>query len=126
MAKKKAVRNINSVIGPELIGDDCRRQREIDKLMIELDGTENKSKLGANAILAVSMAVCKAAAQAYSFGGAQYGLAFNDRTEKLGWSKEQNGAYTRNECLLTERLKWGHHEKPAWTTESTNLEQFKR
>jgi len=71
-------------------------------------------------------AVCKAAVQAHSFGGAQYALAFNDRTEKLGWSKEQNGAYTRNECLLTERLKWGSTDKPAWTEEGTDLAQFKR
>jgi hypothetical protein len=71
-------------------------------------------------------AVCKAAIQAHSFGGAQYALAFNDRTERLGWSKEQIGAYSKNECLLTERLKWGHHNNPAWTSESTNLDQFKR
>ncbi len=57
-----AVENINSIIKPELIGYDSRMQREIDYIMIELDGTPNKSKLGANAILAVSLAVAKAAA----------------------------------------------------------------
>ena len=57
-----AVENINSIIKPEIVGYDSRMQREIDFIMIELDGTPNKSKLGANAILAVSLAVAKAAA----------------------------------------------------------------
>jgi len=57
-----AVRNVNEVIGPKLKGMDVRNQREIDSTMIELDGTPNKSKLGGNAIVAVSLAVAKAAA----------------------------------------------------------------
>ncbi|NQV09386.1 phosphopyruvate hydratase, partial [Candidatus Woesearchaeota archaeon] len=56
----KAVNNVNKKIAPKLRGKDCRKQKEIDELMIKLDGTENKSKLGANSILSVSMAVCKA------------------------------------------------------------------
>ncbi len=60
----KAVENINSKIFPELAGWDPRDQEAIDQLMIELDGTPNKSKLGANATLGVSMAVAKAAAEA--------------------------------------------------------------
>ena len=60
----KAVDNVNGKIAPELIGLDPRDQEIIDRLMIELDGTPNKAKLGANAILAVSMAVAKAAAEA--------------------------------------------------------------
>src|SRR5215212_8105559 len=59
----KAVENVNSKIAPELIGSDPRDQEAIDQLMIELDGTPNKAKLGANAILGVSMAVAKAAAE---------------------------------------------------------------
>ena len=59
----KAVDNVNSKIAPELIGLDPRDQEAIDQLMIELDGTPNKSKLGANAILGVSMAIAKAAAE---------------------------------------------------------------
>src|SRR6266581_4885295 len=59
----KAVDNVNSKIAPELIGLDPRDQEAIDQLMIDLDGTPNKSKLGANAILGVSMAVAKAAAE---------------------------------------------------------------
>jgi enolase len=60
----KAVDNFNSKIAPELIGLDPRDQEAIDRLMIEMDGTPNKAKLGANAILGVSMAVAKAAAEA--------------------------------------------------------------
>jgi len=58
----KAVENANTVIASKLKGMDCTGQREIDEYMIELDGTGNKEKLGANAILAVSMAACKAGA----------------------------------------------------------------
>ena len=58
----KAVENVNKVIAPEIIGMDATQQRAIDKAMIELDGTPTKSKLGANAILGVSLAVAKAAA----------------------------------------------------------------
>ncbi len=59
----KAVENVNSIIADELVGISVFEQRLIDKIMIELDGTDNKSKLGANAILGVSLAVAKAAAQ---------------------------------------------------------------
>lgn len=60
----KAIANIKEKIAPELIGLDERKQRLIDEKMLELDGTENKSKFGANAILAISMAVCRAGAAA--------------------------------------------------------------
>jgi len=59
----KAVDHVNDVIGPELFGFDARDQEEIDRLMLDLDGTANKGKLGANAILGVSMAVARAAAE---------------------------------------------------------------
>jgi enolase len=58
----KAVANVNQTIAPKLVGMDPAHQAEIDRLMIELDGTPNKSTLGANAILGVSMAVARAAA----------------------------------------------------------------
>jgi enolase len=58
----KAVNNINTLIAPELVGKDASAQSELDQLMCELDGTDSKSKLGANAILAVSLALAKAAA----------------------------------------------------------------
>ncbi|WMI66056.1 phosphopyruvate hydratase [Aestuariibaculum sp. YM273] len=58
----KAVENVNSIIAPELLGVSVFEQNLIDQIMIDLDGTNNKSKLGANAILGVSLAVAKAAA----------------------------------------------------------------
>lgn len=60
----KAVANVNDIIAPKLLGLDPARQAEIDRMMIDLDGTPTKSKLGANAILGVSMAVARAAAMA--------------------------------------------------------------
>jgi len=62
----KAVQNVNTKIAPELIGLDPRDQEAIDQLILELDGTPTKSKLGANATLGVSLAVAKAAAEACS------------------------------------------------------------
>lgn len=58
----KAVKNVNEIIGPKLKGKDPTKQKEIDQILIELGGTKNKSKLGANAICGVSMAVCRAGA----------------------------------------------------------------
>jgi len=58
----KAVENVNKIIAPSLIGKDSTRQAEIDRLMIELDGTPTKNNLGANSILGVSMAVARAGA----------------------------------------------------------------
>lgn len=58
----KAVNHINEIIAPELIGMDVMEQRELDDLLLNIDGTDNKSKIGANAILAVSLAVARAAA----------------------------------------------------------------
>src|SRR6058998_2898875 len=59
----KAVKNVNDKIAPALIGNDVADQTGIDEMMIQLDGSANKGKLGANAMLAVSMAVAKAAAE---------------------------------------------------------------
>ncbi len=58
----EAVENINKIIAPKVVGMDPKKQKEMDYFMIELDGTENKTRLGANAILGVSLAVAKAAA----------------------------------------------------------------
>lgn len=67
----KAVDNVNDIIAPEIEGKNALDQTEIDKIMIELDGTNNKGKLGANAILGVSLAVARAAAEA--LGTSLYG-----------------------------------------------------
>jgi len=61
---KLAVKNVNKIISPRLIDKDLTKQKAIDDFLIKLDGTKNKSRLGANAILPVSMAVCRAGAKA--------------------------------------------------------------
>ncbi len=76
----KVVENVKKTIGPVLIGLDPTKQSEIDDILIKLDGTENKSRLGANAILAVSMAVCKA-------GAAAKGLHLFEYIGELGGNK---------------------------------------
>ena len=58
----KVIKNINEIIAPKIIGQNCRYQENIDSLMIKLDGSDNKKNLGANAILPVSMAISKAGA----------------------------------------------------------------
>ncbi|MBU0609777.1 MAG: phosphopyruvate hydratase [Armatimonadetes bacterium] len=70
--RTKAVANVNEIIAPELVGLDATDQIFIDELMLTLDGTENKSKLGANAVLGVSLAVAKAAAVAVGLPLYQY------------------------------------------------------
>lgn len=60
---EKAIKNVNEVIAPEIVGLDAQDQRLVDQTMIDLDGTKNKAKLGANAILGVSLAVAKASAE---------------------------------------------------------------
>lgn len=76
----KAVQNVNETIFNELVGYDVREQELIDKIMLELDGTDNKSKLGANAMLAVSMAVAKAAAASSNLPLYRYIGGVNART----------------------------------------------
>jgi enolase len=76
----KAVDNVNEIIAPEIIGLDALDQVGIDRKMIELDGTPNKAKLGANAILAVSMAVARAAADALDVPLYVYLGGFNAKT----------------------------------------------
>ena len=69
---EQAIENVNKIIGPKLIGENPAEQGEIDGLMIKLDGTSNKSNLGANAILSVSMAICRADATAEKLPLYQY------------------------------------------------------
>jgi len=75
----KVIKNINDIIAPKIIGLNCRHQESIDSLMIDLDGTDNKEKLGANAILPISMAVTKAGASdknlpLYSYISEMFGI----------------------------------------------------
>ena len=87
----RAVDNVNKVIGPGLIGLDARRQALIDQLMIALDGTDNKGKLGANAILGVSMAVARAAATALGLPLYAYLGGVNARTLPVPMMNVING-----------------------------------
>ena len=75
----KVINNINNIIAPKIIGLDCKSQEIIDSLLIKLDGTDNKGKLGANAILPVSMAITKAGASdknlpLYSYVSEMFGI----------------------------------------------------
>lgn len=87
----KAVKNVNDIIAPILLGNDVADQTGIDELMIQLDGTPNKSKLGANAILAISMAVAKAAAEEASLPLFRYIGGTNAKTLPIPMMNILNG-----------------------------------
>ncbi len=88
---EKAVANVNDIIAPELEGWDVFDQVGIDKLMIELDGTPNKAKLGANAILGVSIAVAKAAAESVGLSLYEYVGGTNAKTLPVPMMNIMNG-----------------------------------
>ena len=87
----KAVKNVNTLIADNIVGFDVTAQAAIDQVMIELDGTPNKAKLGANAILAVSMAVAKAAAEEASLPLYRYIGGTNARTLPMPMMNILNG-----------------------------------
>ena len=87
----KAVKNVNDLIAKSITGFDITAQAEIDQIMIDLDGTANKSKLGANAILAVSMAVAKAAAEEANLPLYRYIGGTNARTVPMPMMNILNG-----------------------------------
>ena len=87
----KAVKNVNTSIADALIGFDITSQAAIDQVMIDLDGTPNKTKLGANAILAVSMAVAKAAAEEANLPLYRYIGGTNARTLPMPMMNILNG-----------------------------------
>jgi len=117
----KAVDNVNEKIAEELYGWDVTDQRGIDMAMIEMDGTPNKSKLGANAILAVSMAAAKAAAQATGLSLYRYVGGANAKTLPVPMMNILNGgAHADNKidfqefmvmpigaATFSEGLRWG-------------------
>lgn len=99
----KAVKNVNEVIAPKLIGMNASAQREIDNFMIELDGTPNKSNLGANAILGVSLAAAKAAAM--SAGTPLYKYLGGVNTTRLpipSFNVLNGGQHAGNELAIQE------------------------
>ena len=87
----KAVQNVNDVIADEIIGLDATEQPYIDNIMIELDGTENKGNLGANAMLGASMAVAKAAADSVGLPLFQYLGGVNAKTLPVPMMNILNG-----------------------------------
>ncbi|NLL85811.1 MAG: phosphopyruvate hydratase [Syntrophomonadaceae bacterium] len=87
----KAVANVNDIIAPQVIGMEAVRQIDIDSLMLELDGTPNKSKLGANAILGVSLAVARAAAEYLGLPLYQYIGGINAREIPVPQMNIMNG-----------------------------------
>ncbi len=88
---QKAVANVNTFIAEALVGENVLYQREIDSILLELDGTENKKKLGANAILAVSLAAAKAGAQAAGLPLYRYVGGTNARTLPIPLMNILNG-----------------------------------
>jgi len=87
----QAVENVNLEIGPRLIGKDASYQMEIDRFLIDLDGTAGKTKLGANAVLGVSMAVCRAAANSLELSLYQYIGGIGARTLPVPMMNVVNG-----------------------------------
>lgn len=99
----KAVDHVNAVLGPAIIGYDATEQVAIDQLMIRLDGTDNKAKLGANAILGVSMAVARAAATSLDLPLFQYLGGFNAKELPVPMMNILNGgAHADNNVDLQE------------------------
>ena len=117
----KAVKNVKDIIAPALLGYDVADQTGIDQLMIELDGTPNKAKLGANAILAVSMATAKAAAEEAALPLYRYVGGTNAKTLPIPMMNILNGgAHADNKIdfqefmvmpvgasTFSEGLRWG-------------------
>ena len=117
----KAVKNVNEIIAPALLGNDVADQTGIDEMMIQLDGTANKGKLGANAILAISMAVAKAAAEEASLPLYRYIGGTNAKTLPIPMMNILNGgAHADNKIdfqefmvmpvgasTFSEGLRWG-------------------
>lgn len=95
----KAVENVNEIICPEIVGYNVTEQLTIDKKLIELDGTKNKSKLGANAILAVSLAVAKAAANYYDMPLYKYFGGFNAHQLPTPMMNILNGGAHADWCI---------------------------
>jgi enolase len=103
---RKAVHAVNEVLGPALEGLDATAQREIDERLVELDGTPNKERLGANAILGVSLAVARAAAASLSLplfrylGGPSASLLPVPQMNVINGGKHASGALAFQECMI--------------------------
>ncbi len=100
----KAVENVNEIIAPELEGMNVYDQAKIDKKLIELDGTENKGKLGANATLGVSLAVAKAAANALGMSLYRYIGGVNAKTLPIPMMNIMNGGKHADSTLSVQEF----------------------
>ncbi|MBQ4505915.1 MAG: phosphopyruvate hydratase, partial [Firmicutes bacterium] len=95
----QAVDNVNNIIAPQIIGLDAEDQPGLDSLLIELDGTENKGNLGANAILGVSMAVARAAAESLGLPLFQYLGGINAKVLPVPMMNIMNGGQHADNSL---------------------------
>ncbi|MCO5230097.1 MAG: phosphopyruvate hydratase [Chitinophagales bacterium] len=138
---QKAVNHVNEILADELMGVDIYNQRMIDNIMLELDGTENKSKIGANAILAVSLAAAKAGAQEAGLPLYKYIGGVNANTLPIPMMNILNGGAHADNSIdfqefmvmpvgassFSEGLRWGveifHHLKSVLKSKgySTNV-----
>ncbi len=101
----KAVENVNKIIAPELKGKDVSNQGKLDRLMIEMDGTKDKSKLGANAILGVSLAAARAGAAGLNVSLWQYISSISEQKPFLSvptFNIINGGAHANNNLSLQE------------------------
>ena len=99
LSVNKAVRNVNELIGNEIIGMNVFNQRELDEIMIKLDGTKNKEKLGANAILGTSIAVSRAAANSLEIPLYKYLGGINGKVIPMPMMNILNGGKHANNTL---------------------------
>ncbi|HLA76256.1 MAG TPA: phosphopyruvate hydratase [Vicinamibacteria bacterium] len=111
---QKAVGAVNDRIAPELLGEDAGDQALIDQLMIDLDGTDTKKKLGANAILAVSLAVAKAGAEACGLPLYRYVGGVNARTLPVPFMNIVNGGAHADNTLDPQEFMIVPHGAPSF------------
>ena len=111
----KAVAAVNDVLASEVTGEDAVDQALIDQLMIELDGTPNKSRLGANAILAVSLAACKAAAEACGLPLYRYVGGASARTLPVPFMNIINGGAHAGNTLDPQEFMIVPHSAPSFS-----------
>jgi enolase len=112
---RKAVASVNDALAPELVGEDALDQALVDVLMIDLDGSGNKSRLGANAILAVSLAVAKAAAEACGLPLYRYVGGATARTLPVPFMNIVNGGAHADNTLDPQEFMIVPHGAPSFS-----------
>jgi len=126
----KAVKNVNEIIAPELLGRDCRDQEKLDAKMLELDGTDNKSKLGGNAIIGVSVALVKLASlesnlEIFEYLQAKYDTAEFSKMPRLYMNMINGGAHSQSPLAFQEYMIVPKTESPREALEISHLVQKK-